>query len=115
MVSAPRGPEEVTSDSTDRGPQFVSNFMCSLSEILWIKITASMAYHPQMDGQTEHVNQKRPNSSYASSNQRQDDWYDWISIAEFTYVVYTDAHIGISSHSMTCGTSMLKHWGLGWG
>ena len=39
-------PEEVISD---RGPQFVSNFMQGLSEILGIKVTASMAYHPQTD------------------------------------------------------------------
>ena len=34
-------PEEVISD---RGPQFVLNFMCGLSEILRIKVVASMAY-----------------------------------------------------------------------
>ena len=37
-------PEEVISD---RGPQFMSNFMHGLSEILRIKVMASMAYHPQ--------------------------------------------------------------------
>jgi len=46
-------PEEVISD---RGPQFVSNFMRGLSEILGIKVAASMAYHPQTDGQTECIN-----------------------------------------------------------
>ena len=48
-------PEEVISD---RGPQFMLNFMCGLSEILGIKVAASMAYHPQTDSQTEHVNQE---------------------------------------------------------
>ena len=48
-------PEEVISD---RGPQFVSNFMHGLSEVLGIKVTASTAYHLQMDGQTERVNQE---------------------------------------------------------
>ena len=56
-------PEEVISD---RGPQFMSNFMRGLSEILGIKVAASMAYHHlQTDGQTEHVNQEMSNS-YAS-------------------------------------------------
>ena len=46
-------PEEVISD---RGPQFVLNFMYGLRKILWIKVMASTAYHLQMDGQTECVN-----------------------------------------------------------
>ena len=50
-----RLPEEVISD---RGSQFMSNFMHGLSEILRIKVKASMAYHLQTDGQTEHVNQE---------------------------------------------------------
>ena len=48
-------PEEVISN---RGPQFVSNFMWGLSETLGIKVAASTAYHPQTDGQTERVNQE---------------------------------------------------------
>ena len=75
-------PEEVISN---RGPQFVLNFMWGLSKILGIKVTASMAYHPQMDSQTEHVNQEVKQFLHPFVNQRQDDWYDWISIAEFAY------------------------------
>jgi len=40
-------PEEVISD---RGTQFVSNFMCSLSQLFKIRLAASTTYHPQMDG-----------------------------------------------------------------
>ena len=48
-------PEEVISD---QGTQFVLNFMHSLSQLLKIKIPASTAYHLQMDGQIEQVNQE---------------------------------------------------------
>jgi len=41
---------------SDHGPQFVLQFMCELYRLLGIKVTASTAYHPQTDGQTEHVN-----------------------------------------------------------
>ena len=75
-------PEEVISD---RGPQFVSNFMRGLSETLGIKVTASTAYHPQTDGQTECVYQEVEQFLHLFVNQRQDDWYDWISIAKFAY------------------------------
>ena len=77
-----RLPKEVISD---RGPQFVSNFMRGLSEILRIKVAASMAYHLQMDDQTECVNQEVEQFLHLFVNQRQDDWYDWLSIAKFAY------------------------------
>ena len=70
---------------SDRGPQFVSNFMHGLSEILRIKVVASLAYHPQTDGQTECVNQEVEQFLHLFVNQRQDDWYDWLSIAKFAY------------------------------
>ena len=61
------------------------NFMWGLSETLKIKVTALPAYHPQTDGQTEHINQEVEQFLRLFVNQRQDDWYDWISIAEFAY------------------------------
>jgi len=41
---------------SDHGPQFVSQFMYKLYHLLGIQVAASTAYHPQTDGQTEHVN-----------------------------------------------------------
>ena len=59
--------------------------MHGLSEILRIKVAASTAYHPQMDSQTEHVNQEVEQFLRLFVTQRQDDWYDWLLIAEFAY------------------------------
>jgi transposase InsO family protein len=42
---------------SDRGPQFVATFTHELYKLLGIKLAMSTAYHPQMDGQTERVNQ----------------------------------------------------------
>ena len=42
---------------SDRGPQFVADFTKELYQLLGIKLAATTAYHPQGDGQTEHVNQ----------------------------------------------------------
>ena len=75
-------PEQVISD---RGPQFVSNFMRELNKLLGIKIAASTAYHPQTDGQTERVNQEVEQYLRLFVNHRQDDWADWLSMAEFSY------------------------------
>ena len=44
-----------------------------------------MAYHLQTDGQTEHVNKEVEQFLHLFINQRQDDWYDWLLIAKFTY------------------------------
>ena len=56
--------------------------MRELNKLLGIKTTA---YHPQTDGQTEHINQEIEQYLRLFVNQRQDDWYEWVSLAEFTY------------------------------
>src|SRR5258705_5790484 len=48
-------PEEVISDC---GSAFISNFSCELTALLGVKLTPSTSYHPQTDGQTEHMNQE---------------------------------------------------------
>ena len=42
--------------------------------MLGIKLVATMAYHPQGDGQTEQVNQELEQYLWLFINQRQDDW-----------------------------------------
>src|SRR5882724_4251110 len=82
-------PEEVISNG---GTQFMSNFTCSLSQLLKIIITASTAYHPQTDGQMEQVNQEVEKFLQLFMNQCQDDWDEWLSIAEFAYNESTPQH-----------------------
>ena len=43
---------------SDRGPQFASRFMEKLTKALGIKKMLSIAYYPQLDGQTERINQE---------------------------------------------------------
>lgn len=75
-------PESVISD---RGPQFVSQFMRELNSILGIKTSASTAYHPQTDGQTERANQEVEQYLRLFVNHRQDDWAEWLPLAEFAH------------------------------
>ena len=42
---------------SDKGPQFVAQFMKDLHKLTGVKANLSTAYHHQTDGQTEHVNQ----------------------------------------------------------
>ena len=59
--------------------------MRELNKLLGIKVAASTAYHPQTEGQTERVNQEIEQNLRLFVNQCQDDWFDWISLAEFSY------------------------------
>jgi len=69
----------------DRGPQFVSKFMKELNSLLGIQNPSSTAYHPQTDGQTERVNQEVEQYLRLFINHRQDDWVEWLALAEFSY------------------------------
>jgi len=43
---------------SDHGPQFIALFTKELYRLLGIRLSSSTAWYPQMDGQTEHVNQE---------------------------------------------------------
>ena len=75
-------PQKVISDW---GPQFVSQFMKELCAWLGIERNPSTAYHPQTDDQTERVNQELKQYLRLYCNFRQNDWTEWLLIAEFTY------------------------------
>jgi transposase InsO family protein len=70
---------------SDRGMQFVGHFMRDLLKLLRIKSNASTAYHPQTDGQTERVNQNIEQYLRVFTNFLQDDWADWLTLAEFNH------------------------------
>ena len=93
-------PKKVVSD---RGPQFVSNFIKDLYRLLGIRGAPSTAYHPQTDGQTERSHQETEQFLAAFVNYRQDDWSDWLDIAEFTQ----NDHI----HSATRNTPFYLNYG----
>jgi hypothetical protein len=75
-------PSHITSD---RGAEFVSHFFRSLGTLLGIRLHFTSGYHPQADGQTERVNQTLEQYLRIHCNYQQDDWSDWLPIAEFAY------------------------------
>jgi len=70
---------------SDHGPQFVIRFTRELYRLLGIKLASSIAWHPQTDGQTECVNQELDQYLQLFVNERQDDWYDLLPMAEFQH------------------------------
>ena len=75
-------PKQVVSD---RGPQFIAELTQELHCLLSIRLAATMAYHPQGDGQTERVNQELEQYLRLFVNKRQDDWDELLLLAEFPY------------------------------
>ena len=70
---------------SDRGPQFAAEFMRELNNILGIQTKLSMAYHPQIYGQTKRLNQDVEQYLRLFVSQRQNDWPEWNACAEFAY------------------------------
>jgi len=70
---------------SDRGPQFVALFTKELYRLLGIRLSSSTAWYLQMDGQTERINQELDQFLCLFVNERQDDWYDLLPIAEFQH------------------------------
>ena len=63
----------------------MSNFIRELNRLLDIHTSLSTAYHPQSDGQTERVNQEIEQYLRVFVNHRQDNWAEWLSLAEFCH------------------------------
>jgi hypothetical protein len=70
---------------SDRGPQFVAEFMRELYRLLGIRMASSTAYHPQTDGQTERVNQELEQYIRIFVSERQDNWNELLPLGEFQY------------------------------
>lgn len=58
---------------------------------LWIAPAPSTAYHPETDGQTERTNQALETYIRHFTSHRQDDWSDWLPMAEFRFNDSTSA------------------------
>ncbi|QRW18205.1 Retrotransposable element Tf2 protein [Rhizoctonia solani] len=63
----------------------VDSFTKALYQRLGIDPHFSLAYHPQSDGQTEHVNPTVEHFLRAYSGINQKDWVKWLPMAEFAY------------------------------
>ena len=70
---------------SDRGPQFASAFARELACLLQYDIVLSTAYHPQMDGETEQVNQELEIYLRLFSASKPEEWSRLLPMAEFAH------------------------------
>src|SRR5258708_34872400 len=73
---------------------FVSNFSRELAALLDMRLTPSTAYHLQTDRQAEQVNQEIKAYLRVFVSHCQDDWADWLPLAEFAY----NNHVHSTTH-----------------
>jgi len=63
----------------------VAGIMKELNNLLEIQTKLSTAYHPQIDRQMERINQELEQYLRVFIDYRQEQWPDWLGIAEFAY------------------------------
>jgi hypothetical protein len=86
-------PESIISD---RGAQFTSHFWKELCSRLGVAPRLSTAYHPETDGQTEIANAGLKCYLRAYTNYMQNDWVDWLPIAELATNSRENSSTGIA-------------------
>ena len=70
---------------SDRGPQFTSAFARELACLLKYDLKLSSAYHPQIDGETERVNQELETYLHIFCDEHSEKWTDFLPMAEFSH------------------------------
>jgi len=70
---------------SDRGLQFAAGLTKELNKMLGIKTKLFTAYHSETDGQTERTNQELEQYLRMYVNHRQNNWAEWLAMAEFTF------------------------------
>uniref|UniRef100_A0A8D0HDL6 Gypsy retrotransposon integrase-like protein 1 n=1 Tax=Sphenodon punctatus TaxID=8508 RepID=A0A8D0HDL6_SPHPU len=88
---------------SDRGSQFIAHFWRALFSALEVKLAPTTAYHPQANGQAERTNQSLEQYLRCYVSYLQDDWVDYLALAEFAYNNAPHASIGTSPFHVNYG------------
>ena len=93
-------PESIVSD---RGVLFTSKFWSTFTELTGIKLLLSTAYHQQTNGQSERIVQWLKEYLRMFINYKQDNWNEYLSLAEFSYNNAKHSSTGISPFKANYG------------
>ena len=91
---------------TDRGVQWTALFFKELTRLLGITQAMSTSWHPQTNGQDENTNQQMEQYLRAFINFTQDDWVNWLPMAEFALNNRDSESTGMSPFFADCGRNM---------
>ena len=87
----------------DRGPQFAVELTKELNKILGIEMRLSTAFHLQIDGQMEQMNQELEQYLRFFVDHRQKNWPEWLALAEFA--------VNNKAHTTTKVLSFMANYG----
>ena len=96
----------------DRDTRFTARFTQELCRILDVKQNISLAYHPQTDGQSERNNQWIEQFLRIYANGTQDDWSDWLPIAQYTHNEWANETTGKAPFELIMGFVPRAHQAL---
>jgi hypothetical protein len=96
----------------DRGTRFTSHFWQQLHESLGTHLNFSLAYHPQIDGYTDRMNQVLEDMLRACALQDKSRWDKRLPYAEFSYNNSYQANLKMSPFQALYGRSCRTplHW-----
>ena len=95
---------------SDCKPQFIVHFTRELYCLLEIKLVSFIAWYPQTNGQTEHINQELNQYLWLFVNKQQDNWYDLLPMAEFQH--NNHVHSTIQQPLFLLNTGWLPYMGF---
>lgn len=69
----------------NRNPRWTSTVWHSLAQVFGTRLALSTSKHPQMDGQTEVMNQHLETMLRAYMRKDHADWSNWLDVLQFAY------------------------------
>lgn len=97
------------SNVSDQDKVFTRHFLHELFQAVGTKLHYSTAYHPQMDGQTERVNQCLEIYLRCAAHNCPRKWKAWLPMAELWYNSSFHSSLGCSPFKALYGAQGWKH------
>jgi Integrase zinc binding domain/Chromo (CHRromatin Organisation MOdifier) domain len=101
-----RAPKRIISD---RDPHFTAQLAKELCCLLDIKQNISTTYHPQTDGQSEHLNQWLEQYIQIYTNYQQTDWTAWLLLAQYVHNSWTSSTTKKTPFNLLMGYMLRLH------
>jgi hypothetical protein len=95
---------------SDRDLQLAGKFARALCTALGITQNMSTAFHPRTDGQSEHTNQGLEQYLQFYVDDKQDNWVQLLSIAEFAHNSWRNESTGQSPFDLLMGYHPRAEW-----
>ena len=88
----------------------MGNFTTKMCQVLDIKQNTSTAFHPRMDSQSERTNQKLEQFLQFYTNAHQNNWLQFLSLAEFNFNSWCNESTGKSTFEVLMGYNPRVEW-----